>query len=196
MRRAAACAVILGLWTLVAQAAPGKKAGPFERAARLAGYGLAHSLFSISDDGELRAGTLIPLAFSEGADGKRKLTRFLKDERDLAQGVAMGSAYLEQNPDGAQRTVLVFDGMMSREHRHDALIAIVYEYGPPLRALEIIVPFQPSWGKRGPIVGKPRFQRSRAVDEPAELLSRRFSDGVNEHPKGAELWARFYHDRL
>ena len=97
---------------------------PERDALRLAGFALAHAVWSI-EDGE----TLCTLALIERAGGGRELGRYeaptIPDSLDAAFGD------LEARLTGDDRAVLIFDGYITPEggERTDALIADIFAPG-------------------------------------------------------------------
>jgi hypothetical protein len=76
--------------------------------AKRAGFFPAHGIWCVSD-GEV----LVPLMGTEAADGTRKLLRFATEQ--VEQGVTESKEKLSQNPEGAARAVLVYDGFVTYE---------------------------------------------------------------------------------
>jgi hypothetical protein len=149
----------------------------FEDAARLAGYFVAHGMWSLSD-----GATVSPMIAHEGPGG-RGFQKFLGDS-DTAE------EYLEANPSGADRAVMIVDGYFEVEGvRRDALIARVVAYGPPRQSLHIVVPYRPARSDAGFAVHSPRFGNPENID-PVRLdaLGDAFFSGVVLHTAASPIW--------
>jgi hypothetical protein len=155
---------------------------PFDDAARLAGFFMAHGIWCVSD-----GGPLVPLVAYEGSTG-RQMVR-LAAER-LEDSVAQGQKWLETNPAHALRAVMVHDAFVTFDGvRRDALIATVLAYEGDRRKLEIVVPYRPVDAPGGFAVYRPKFVN--AVGLSADNLSPLgdcFFEGVDGHEKGAAVW--------
>lgn len=154
----------------------------FSAAAALAGYFLAHGVWSVSD-----GAPVTPMVAHEGNAG-RGFQKFLSD--DSTAGARQAEQWLENNPQGAERAVLVVDGFADLDGvRRDALIARVVEYGPPRRSLHIVLPYRPARSDEGFAVHSPRFggaEGLEAVD--LEALGQAFFAGVGAHAAASPIW--------
>lgn len=149
----------------------------FDDAARLAGYFVAHGMWSLSD------GAMVsPMIAHEGAAG-RGFQKFLDGAQDAEE-------YLDSNPQGAERAVLVVDGFFELEGvRRDALIAHVIAYGPPRRSLHIVVPYRPANSDAGFAVHSPRFGNPENIaPERLDALGDAFFSGVVLHTAASPIW--------
>lgn len=145
-------------------------------ASALAGYFVAHGMWSISDGAAVR-----PTIVYVGSEGCC-FHRFSIMQR--------AEEWLEENPRDAMRAVLVVDGWAELDGvRHDALIARVVVYGPPRRALHVVVPYRPSHDALGFAVHSPRFGAAENIEmEEIEGLSDAFFSGVVSHIAASPIW--------
>ena len=162
-------------------------AAAFSGAAELAGFFLAHSVWSVSDP---KSGPLIPLAAFTTPDGKRQMMRFVADK--LEEGVAQARAAIEKPPAGALHGVYVFDGLVTLPQdgvKRDALIANVVAYGTPQRTLEIVLPYRRADDPKGFAVYKPKFTAQTGLEN-ADLQSAGgdLFRGVDAHEQGSAVW--------
>ena len=157
-------------------------ADEFANAAMLAGYFVAHGVWSVSD-----GASVIPMVAHEGPDG-RGFQKFVGDEGGGAARRAQ--EWLEDNPQGVARAVMVVDGFAELDGvRRDALIAHVIEYGPPRRSLHIVVPYRPPAADGGFAVHSPRFGAAENI-EVADLdaVGDFFFSGVIAHTAASPIW--------
>jgi len=154
----------------------------FSAAAALAGYFVAHGVWSISDGAQV-----VPMVAHEGTEG-RGFQKFLSE--DPGASARQAEAWLEGNPSNADRAVLVVDGFADLDGiRHDALIARVIEYGPPRRTLHIVLPYRPCRSDLGFAVHSPRFGGAEGMDGvDLESLGQAFFAGVGAHAAAAPIW--------
>ena len=154
----------------------------FTAAAALAGYFVAHGVWSISD-----GAPVTPMVAHEG-DGGRGFQKFLSE--DIGAGARQAETWLEENPSNALRAVLVVDGFADLDGvRRDALIARVVEYGPPRRTLHIVLPYRPLATDRGFAVHSPRFGGAEGMEGvDLEALGQAFFAGVGAHAAAASIW--------
>lgn len=155
----------------------------FAAAVALAGYFLAHGLWSLSDGARV-----VPMVAHEGESG-RGYQRFLGD--DGITGALRAEEWLATNPHQASRAVMVVDGYAELDGvRRDALIAHVIEYGPPRRSLHIVLPYRPFASNDGFAVHSPRFGSAENLEEvDLDGLGRAFFAGVGSHSAASEIWA-------
>jgi hypothetical protein len=154
----------------------------FSAAAALAGYFVAHGLWSVSD-----GAPVIPMVAHEGHAG-RGYQRFLGDGPGVAAQRA--ETWISENPDGVSRAVMVVDGYAELDGvRRDALIALVVEYGPPRRSLHIVLPYRRKDDVGGFAVHSPRFGGAEGLDAvDLEALGQAFFAGVGAHSAASEIW--------
>jgi hypothetical protein len=154
----------------------------FSSAAALAGYFIAHGVWSVSD-----GAPVAPLVAHEGVGG-RGFQKFVTD--DVGASALQAEAWLETNPQGAERAVLVLDGFADLDGvRRDALIARVVEYGPPRRVLHIVLPYRPRDADGGFAVHSPRFGGAEGLDAvDLEQLGQAFFAGVGAHAAASPIW--------
>lgn len=154
----------------------------FSAAVALAGYFLAHGIWSVSD-----GGAVFPMIAHEGEAG-RAIQRFAGD--DTVSGVREAEEWLDENPSSAARAVMIVDGYADLEGtRRDALIARVISYGPPKRSLHIIVPYRPRDSAEGFAVHSPRFGADQGLEGiDLDALGQAFFSGVGAHLAAAPIW--------
>jgi hypothetical protein len=154
----------------------------FGMAIALAGYFVAHGLWSVSD-----GAALMPMIAHEGPAG-RGFQRFVGG--DLGAGARRAEQVLDDNPHQAMRAVMVVDGYLDIDGvQHDALIARVVEYGPPRRSLHIVLPYRPLDSTDGFAVHSPRFGNARGLTHvDLDGLGRAFFAGVGAHVAAAPIW--------
>lgn len=154
----------------------------FAAAAALAGYFIAHGVWSVSD-----GAAVMPMVAHEGPDG-RGFQKFVSD--DQGAGARQAEAWLQANPSNAERAVLVVDGFADLDGtRRDALIAHVIEYGPPRRSLHIVLPYRPRATDAGFAVHSPRFGAAEGLEDvDLEALGQAFFAGVGAHAAASSIW--------
>jgi hypothetical protein len=164
--------------------------GDFDQAATLAGYFVAHGVWSISD-----GASVIPMVADEGDHG-RSFRKFVCE--DSGASARQAEEWLEDNPAGAQRAVLVVDGFADLDGvRRDALIAHVIEYGPPRRSLHIVLPYRPRAALGGFAVHAPRFGGAEGMDGiDIGSLGRAFFAGVVAHTVAGPIWTEHLDDSI
>ena len=152
----------------------------FNSAATLAGYFVAHGVWSVAD-----GVACAPLVAYEGPDGRG----FKKFDTD-AGAAGRAEEWLSANPQQADRAVMVVDGYAELDGiRHDALIARVVEYGPPCRTMHVVVPYRPAGSTEGFAVHSPRFGAAEGVAyEELDSLSEAFFAGVISHTAASPIW--------
>jgi hypothetical protein len=152
---------------------------PFAAAEEFAGFLMAHAVWAVSE------GSTIAPMIGYVKDGERTVLQI--EDQDVKTSVARGQAWIEANPDQADRAVLVYDGFVRLPSgRTDALMAEVREYGPPPMSLEIVVPYRSAKSGRF-AVHRPKFQAPRGIPNLAGL-GEAFFRGVNSHEHGARIW--------
>ena len=155
-----------------------------ERAVELAGFFAAHGIWCVAD-GEV----LIPMLAQESAGSERNLLRFESDE--LEEAVAEAHRHFDANPDGSERSVLVYDGTMpTATGETDALFVIVRSYADPDATLSMAVPYRHADSPEGFAVHRPTFVDWHGLGEPdVAALGAAFFRGVGAHEEAAEVWA-------
>lgn len=155
----------------------------FTEAVTLAGYFIAHGVWSVSD-----GAAVLPMVAQEGEDG-RAIQRFTGDD-DGSSGVRQAEEWLDGNPADANHAVLVVDGYAELDGvRRDALIARVISYGPPRRSLHIVVPYRPRDSTDGFAVHSPRFGGDTGLEGiDLDALGQAFFAGVGAHLAAAPIW--------
>ncbi len=152
---------------------------PFADAEEFAGFLMAHAIWSVSG-----GGTLAPM-IGYVKDGGRALLRI--EDTDVKASVARGRAWMDANPEQAERAVFIHDGFVRLPSgRTDALMALVREYGSPSMSLEIVVPYRSASAGRF-AVHRPKFQAAQGIPSLAGL-GEAFFRGVNSHEHGARIW--------
>lgn len=151
-------------------------------AIRLAGFFAAHGVWCVADGEDL-----IPLYAFETAEGERKMVRYATDEHEA--GVSEARTRLAQNPDEAQRAVMVHDGYITLPSgRSDALILTVRDFVGDL-GLTLAVPYRNAAHPQGFAVHRPKFLDWRGDSAPDyEVLGESFFAGVEEHEMGDRIW--------
>lgn len=152
-------------------------------ATEMAGFFLAHAVWSVSE-GE----TLVPiLAFER--DGKRSFHRI--ENESYEDAVTQGKEWLAENPEDAERAVLIFDGYFTLDtHRTDALIAEIVDFGRPLETLRIILPYRHANAPDGFAVYRPKIDRDDLNDADLRLIAEALWRGVDSHAQGSEVWTK------
>lgn len=154
----------------------------FAAAAALAGYFVAHGLWSVSD-----GAPVIPMVAHEG-DAGRGYQRFMAEGAGAA--ALRAEEWLSENPPKACRAVMVVDGYAELDGvKRDALIAHVIEYGPPRRSLHIVLPYRPKDSDGGFAVHSPRFGAAEGLEAvDLEALGQAFFAGVGAHSAASGIW--------
>lgn len=161
-----------------------------ESAAQLAGFFAAHAVWCVSD-----GATLIPLMGFETADGKRQMQRFMADR--IEDGGRDGQQRLADNPDGAIRAVLVYDGFVTLPAgKVDALVVDIRDYGSPSRSLLMAVPYRPASNPQGFAVHRPKFMHWTGPGLDYQAVASAFFQGVHSHDKGAGIWSQHLDESL
>ena len=154
----------------------------FTSAAALAGYFVAHGVWSVSD-----GAAVTPMVAHEGPGG-RGFQKFQAD--DIGASARLAESWLDENPEQAIRAVMVVDGYAELDGtRRDALIARVIEYGPPKRLLHIVLPYRRKDADGGFAVHSPRFGGAEGMDGvDLEALGQAFFAGVGAHAAASQIW--------
>jgi hypothetical protein len=153
--------------------------------ARLAGFFAAHGVWCVSD-----SGPLIPMLAYEGPDGSRRMVRFAAEA--LETGVDQGRKWLAENPDGAIRAVLVYDGYVTLPSgKTDALLIEVRSYQDPEVSYTMAVPYRNAEHPSGFAVYKPKFVSFNGGEPKYDELAGAFFQRVDQHEKGSAVWNRY-----
>jgi hypothetical protein len=154
----------------------------FASAAALAGYFVAHSLWSVSD-----GAAVMPVVAHEGPEG-RGFQKFASEE--VGGAARRAEEWLATNPSNAIHAVMVVDGFADFDGvRCDALIAHVIQYGPPRRSMHIVVPYRPKDSLQGFAVHSPRFGAAEGIQfEQLDALGDAFFSGVVSHTAASPIW--------
>ncbi len=159
--------------------------------ADLTGRILAHGVWCVSDPE-----VFIPLIAHE-KDGKRGMMRVARDT--LEEGVEEGKRWLDKNPDGVERAMLLFDGYLTLPGgpKRDALFLRAVEYGPAPLVVELALPYVPGGTAEGFKVGSPKVLKSDGIAEDRwEEFFAAFWVGAKGHADAAKVWARHLDDSL
>lgn len=159
--------------------------------ATLAGYFAAHAVWCVAD-GE----GLVPLlAFSRFGE-LREMTRL--DGEDFPEAIKAGRRWLEQNPDGVQRGVLIYDGYVTQASgdKTDALILEAQVYGDEAGTFTMTIPYRNARHADGFMVYRPTFEALSDRNMGIEELSEAFFRGVNQHERAAPVWAAHFNPKL
>jgi hypothetical protein len=161
-----------------------------DKAAQLAGFFVSHAVWIISKE----AGVLVPFAGFDPPEGQRALVEF--DDERFELKIETAKKWLEENPDGAVRAVLIFDGIvLLPSGRTDALIIEVRKYGAPPESLSMVVPYRPFSHPEGFGVYRPRYleysgSQEGSLSEDYAALDESFWIGVASHDDGAAAWKK------
>ena len=151
------------------------------RLLRVAGFGLAHAVWCISDDE-----VLVPFLIQE-RDGNRQLVRLASE--NLEDGVAEGRRRQRENPDEMELAVLFCDGYVKIDGpQSDAIIVEGFEYESGLHALSIYQPYRPGKAGAGFAVLRPKFDFLTPLLMTAEQASQAFFEGLYDHQQGSRVW--------
>jgi hypothetical protein len=157
----------------------GSPAAPFAAAEEFGGFLVSHAIWCVSN-----GDTLTPM-LGYAKNGERTLLRI--EDEEMKEAVARGQAWIETNPDRAERAVFIYDGFVRLPSgRTDALMAVICDYGPPPMSLEIVVPYRSAKAGRF-AVHRPKFQAPKGILDLAGL-GEAFFKGVNSHEHGARIW--------
>ncbi len=151
-----------------------------EATARLAGFFAAHGIWCVSGGEDL-----IPMVAFEHGDEEREMRRFTS--KTLAESVEAAREWVQANPEGADRLVLVFDGGIELESgKIDALI-IEASAGDD-HSFVMAVPYRNAKSAEGFAVHRPKLGSVEGGDSTSSSLGEAFFDGVDKHEKGASIW--------
>jgi hypothetical protein len=124
---------------------------------------------------------------SEGANGERKMQRFVSDR--LEDAVVNARAALQNNDSGAVCGVAVFDGYIRLPSgRTDALFLEMRAYGPVPVSVMMAVPYRNVDSNEGFAVFRLKLLESSVGEGETDTLVEAFWRGVDGHEKGSEVW--------
>ena len=162
-----------------------------ERALELAGFFAAHGIWCVSD-GE----PLTPLLAEESAANGRKMLRFSADQ--LEDSVSQAQAHLESNPNGSDRSALVYDGYLRLPTgKTDALFVVIRWYAEPSATLTLAVPYRNAESRAGFAVHRPKFLDWQGSGTPDHtVVWQAFFKGVDSHEEASALWEEYSDDSI
>ena len=150
------------------------------RTMELAGFFMSHAIWCVSA-GE----SLVPLIGFEDRKGWHLLR--MMDKR-LEDGVERGDRWVESNPEGSARAVLIYDGYYSNAARRtDALFAKVIQYDQERWHMDLILPYRHATSSAGFAVHRPKL-RDDGENDRKDWLMDAFFHGGDLHERGAEVW--------
>ncbi|MEQ8786377.1 MAG: hypothetical protein RIC55_08760 [Pirellulaceae bacterium] len=148
---------------------------------RIAGFGLAHAVWCVSDDE-----VLIPFLIQE-IDGERQLVRFTSER--LEDGVAEGRKRIEENPAQAELAVLLYDGYATIDgERRDALVLEAFDHRGGAQPFKIYQPYRPGQLGDGFAVLRTKFDFLESPPCEAKEVSDAFFGGLYDHQQGSQVW--------
>lgn len=151
----------------------------------LAGFVLAHAIWSVSDlpEGEL----LVPLAIVEKA-GRRQLLRFEAETQE--QAVSKGNAMIKEHEHAVDAWAFAREGRMSESRRYVDVLTVEAKATGMREPVVFIQRFQPFSTGRFKLIGGPTvLVDSKSVsDDQSKRLIAQLLAGVHSHPKAAEHW--------
>ncbi len=156
-----------------------------ESAVLLAGFVLAHAVWSVSDlpKGEL----LVPLAIIE-KDGQRELLRF--EAETQVQAIANGKATLAKRQGDADAWAFAREGQFKEGDKYVDVISVdVWAKGMPA-PITFVQPFQPFATGEFKLLGEAWVVIEGKVQstEAAGPLISQLNRGIQSHSKAAKLW--------
>jgi hypothetical protein len=148
----------------------------------LAGYFAAHALWCVSD-----GSTLVPMMAVQRETGGGELHRLVDDDQQRA--IAMGRERLVANPDGASRSVLIYDVSVTLPSgRTDALMLDVVDYDPPRSATRMVIPYRAAGaGQRFAVHPVLVIGGDGTLSSSGPELAA-FHRGLGRHEEGARVW--------
>jgi len=151
----------------------------------LAGFALAHAVWSVSDlpKGEL----LVPLAMVEES-GQRKLLRFEADTQEVA--IAKGKALLAQQEQSLDSWAFAREGQFKEGDRYVDVISVSAKVRGMAEPIVFVQRFRPFSTGQFQLIGDPMVIISGNVlpQSEAALYLKSLREGVNSHAKVAPLW--------
>ena|SRR6266446_8929025 len=160
-----------------------------ESAVLLAGFVLAHAVWSVSDlpKGEL----LVPLAIIE-KNGQRELLRF--EAETQVQAIANGKATLAKRQGDADAWAFAREGQFKEEDKYVDVISVdVWAKGMPA-SITFVQPFQPCATGEFKLLGEAwaiidgKVQTAAASNQ----LITQLNLGIQSHSKAAKLWPEWH----
>lgn len=107
----------------------------------------------------------------------------------VEDGAARGKEWLAENPDGAARAVLVFDGFITLESgKTDALIITIRDYTQGDAEITMAVPCRHASDAKGFAVHRPKFLGFKGAKPNWQTVGEALWIGVAQHEKGADVW--------
>jgi hypothetical protein len=161
-----------------------------DKAAQLAGFFVSHAIWTVSQE----VGVLMPVAGFDPPEGRRTMVQFDNERRDSL--IETAKTWLEENPDGAVRAVLILDGVvLLPSGKTDALIIEVRKYGSSPGSLSMAVPYRPLSAPGGFGVYRPRYleysgSQGESLTDDSSALDEAFWRGVASHDDGAAAWRK------
>ena len=160
-------------------------------AASLAGFFVAHAVWSVSD-GE----TLIPIYGYLGVKNEKVMERLLHE--CLEEGVAEGQEKLNSNPYNTNAAVLVYDGRITlTSEKMDALIIEFRSYAKSSGFVRLALPYTASNATTTFAVHTPKvIGMSEHIQKDSQTLFDKFFEGVDQHEKGASIWNQHFDESI
>lgn len=159
-----------------------------EAALTLAGFTLAHAVWSVSDTAQDEL--LTPLAIVE-REGERQLLRFEAETQEEA--IADGKATLDANADRLDAWAFAREGLWRPDGAggapQDVLTVEFHGAGMGERAA-VLQPFARAHGDSAfRLIGEPTLVLGgRMVDAPPAAAREALMSGIQAHPNAGELW--------
>jgi hypothetical protein len=155
----------------------------------LAGFTLAHAVWSVSDTREDEL--LTPLAVVERG-GQRQLLRF--EAETQARAIADGKATLAEHAARLDAWAFAREGTWRPRGRGGApqdVLTVEFHGAGMGEAAAVVQPFaRAARGSAFRLIGEPAFVvGGQLVDAPATKTREALMAGVRTHPKAVELWA-------
>ena len=126
------------------------------------------------------------LAF-ERPDGKQEMIRLSADQ--LEEGVEQGRKWLQNNPEGATRAVLVIDALITLESgKTDALVIEAVRFVPERASFTMAVPYRNAEDPSGFAVHRPKFLDANGFEPNYVQIGEAFFAGIEAHEQGSKVW--------
>ena len=157
--------------------------GGFVPAAEFAGFFVAQAVTALS-----RAEPLVPLLAHEGPGG-RGVLHFAAPK--MQDGIDKGQAWMAANPLGARHAAFIHDGFMTVQGaKRDVVVCRAAAFGPPRRAMTIVVPYRPAAAGAKFAIHRPKFGSGESVEDDAALVGEAFFRGIARHQEANAVWQR------
>ena len=160
----------------------------FEGAAELAGHFLARAICRVQD-----GGTVSPLIGHERSvvdGGERAVTQLRFEALDPRDAVRNAEQWLDGNPQGVARAVLVHTGgLLWLGERHEALFSRIVDFRRPGRSLEIVIPYRPA-AEEELAVHRPKLFEPRGLPEDLAVIVKALFRGIDAHAPGGKTLSR------